>query len=106
VEDDVVDCVVVQDEKCEDETIGYTTQKKCQKWPRYSVLQNIIRYNNVDSMRNGVENIALIYVVYLSKIKYLVSGIRQKNCGKQGMKFKDACFSKSSRATKCSVVLY
>ncbi len=34
VEDDVVDCVVVQDEKCEDETIGYTTQKKCQKWPR------------------------------------------------------------------------
>ena len=30
----MVECNTVQDEKCEDETIGYTTTKKCQKWPR------------------------------------------------------------------------
>merc|ERR1711892_608396 len=34
VEDDVVECNTVQDEKCEDETVGYTTTKRCQKWPR------------------------------------------------------------------------
>ncbi len=34
VTDDVVDCVTVEDEKCEDETVGYTTQTKCEKWPR------------------------------------------------------------------------
>jgi len=34
VEDDVVECNTIQDEKCEDETVGYTTTKKCQKWPR------------------------------------------------------------------------
>jgi len=34
VEDDVVECNTVEDEKCEDETVGYTTTKKCQKWPR------------------------------------------------------------------------
>merc|ERR1711936_1039087 len=34
VEDDVVECNTVHDEKCEDETVGYTTTKKCQKWPR------------------------------------------------------------------------
>ena len=30
----MVECNTVQDEKCEDETVGYTTTKKCQKWPR------------------------------------------------------------------------
>merc|ERR1711990_37417 len=34
VEDDVVDCETVVDEKCEDETSGYTTNTKCSKWPR------------------------------------------------------------------------
>merc|ERR1711892_1208324 len=34
VEDDAVECNTIQDEKCEDETVGYTTTKKCQKWPR------------------------------------------------------------------------
>ena len=34
VEDDVVSCEMVEDEKCEDVTEGYTTTKKCQKWPR------------------------------------------------------------------------
>merc|ERR1712137_1012896 len=34
VEDDVVTCETIQDEKCEDETSGYTTQTKCSKWPR------------------------------------------------------------------------
>jgi len=34
VEDDIVDCVDVQDEKCEDVTQGYTTEQKCTKWPR------------------------------------------------------------------------
>jgi hypothetical protein len=34
VEDDVVTCTTVQDEKCADETSGYTTFTKCSKWPR------------------------------------------------------------------------
>ena len=34
VTDDVAECVTVIDEKCEDETVGYTTQTKCHKWPR------------------------------------------------------------------------
>jgi len=34
VEDDVVTCQTVEDEKCEDVTEGYTTSKRCQKWPR------------------------------------------------------------------------
>merc|ERR1719508_5262 len=34
VEDDVVSCTTVNDEKCEDETSGYTTNTKCSKWPK------------------------------------------------------------------------
>ncbi len=34
VEDDVVDCNTIQEEKCEQETVGYATQNKCTKWPR------------------------------------------------------------------------
>jgi len=34
VEDDVVECETIQDEKCQDETSGYTTFTKCSKWPR------------------------------------------------------------------------
>jgi len=34
VTDDVVTCETVVDEKCEDETSGYTTNTKCSKWPR------------------------------------------------------------------------
>ena len=34
VEDDVVNCRDVQDEKCEDVTQGYTTEQKCTYWPR------------------------------------------------------------------------
>jgi len=34
VEDDVVDCQTVQETKCEDVTVGYTTEKKCKNWPR------------------------------------------------------------------------
>merc|ERR1712055_245874 len=34
VEDDVVECETVQEEKCEDVTQGYTTEKKCTKWPK------------------------------------------------------------------------
>merc|ERR1712240_923481 len=34
VEDDVVSCETIQDEKCADETSGYTTETKCTKWPR------------------------------------------------------------------------
>ena len=33
VQDDVVECVVEQEEKCEDVTQGYTTESKCTKWP-------------------------------------------------------------------------
>merc|ERR1712055_581603 len=34
VEDDVVECTTVQDEKCADESSGYTTFTKCSKWPK------------------------------------------------------------------------
>ena len=34
VEDDIVDCETIQEEKCEDVTQGYTTEQKCTKWPR------------------------------------------------------------------------
>merc|ERR1711934_2103 len=34
VEDDVVECATEVEEKCEDETSGYTTNTKCSKWPR------------------------------------------------------------------------
>jgi len=33
VTDDVVECTEVKEEKCEDETSGYTTQQKCSLWP-------------------------------------------------------------------------
>ena len=34
VDDDVVECETIQEEKCEDVTQGYTTEQKCTKWPR------------------------------------------------------------------------
>ena len=34
VQDDIVSCETVVEEKCEDETSGYTTNTKCSKWPR------------------------------------------------------------------------
>uniref|UniRef100_A0A0K2U2U0 Uncharacterized protein n=1 Tax=Lepeophtheirus salmonis TaxID=72036 RepID=A0A0K2U2U0_LEPSM len=34
VEDDVVNCETIQEEKCEDVTQGYTTEQKCTKWPK------------------------------------------------------------------------
>ena len=34
VQDDVVQCETVVEEKCQDETSGYTTNTHCTKWPR------------------------------------------------------------------------
>merc|ERR1712123_503676 len=34
VQDDVVECRTEVEEKCEDETSGYTTNTKCSKWPK------------------------------------------------------------------------
>merc|ERR1712141_19359 len=34
VEDDVAECVTVQDRMCKEETSGYTTKEKCEDWPR------------------------------------------------------------------------
>merc|ERR1711962_220475 len=34
VEDDVVECETIQDEKCQDNTSGYTTTTDCSKWPK------------------------------------------------------------------------
>merc|ERR1712098_434387 len=34
VDDDVVECETVIEEKCEDETSGYTTNTRCSKWPK------------------------------------------------------------------------
>merc|ERR1712110_1311559 len=33
VEDDVVECETVQEEKCEDKTQGYSTSTECTTWP-------------------------------------------------------------------------
>ena len=40
VEDDVVECETIVEEKCEDETSGYTTNTKCSKWPKEDVPRN------------------------------------------------------------------
>merc|ERR1711910_188584 len=48
VEDDVVECETVQEEKCEDVTQGYTTEKKCTKWPKQvckSEKKNVKKYS-------------------------------------------------------------
>merc|ERR1711974_228674 len=48
VEDDVVECETVQEEKCEDVTQGYTTEKKCTKWPKQvcsSKKANVKKYS-------------------------------------------------------------
>jgi hypothetical protein len=34
VEDDVAECVTVQDRMCSEETVGYQTKEKCEDWPR------------------------------------------------------------------------
>jgi len=34
VEDDIATCNTINEEKCEEVTVGYTTQKKCDTWPR------------------------------------------------------------------------
>merc|ERR1712141_169101 len=34
VEEDISDCEIVKEEKCEDVTQGYTTEQKCTTWPR------------------------------------------------------------------------
>jgi len=54
VEDDVVSCETFQDEKCEDVTQGYTTQTKCQKWPREECTvtkQMVKKYSPVTSCK-------------------------------------------------------
>merc|ERR1712033_49530 len=48
VEDDVVECETIQEEKCEDVTQGYTTEKKCTKWPKQvcsSKKANVKKYS-------------------------------------------------------------
>ncbi|XP_040576415.1 uncharacterized protein [Lepeophtheirus salmonis] len=48
VEDDVVNCETIQEEKCEDVTQGYTTEQKCTKWPRQvctSEKKNVLKYS-------------------------------------------------------------
>jgi hypothetical protein len=41
VEDDVVTCETVKEEKCQELTAGYTSEQKCSNWPKevnYSVF--------------------------------------------------------------------
>jgi len=50
VEDDVVNCKTIQEEKCEDVTQGYTTEKKCTKWPKQvctNEKKNVKKYSPV-----------------------------------------------------------
>ena len=48
VEDDIVECETIQEEKCEDETSGYTTQTKCSKWPSEVCKQSVKKYTLVN----------------------------------------------------------
>ena len=34
MEDDVPKCETVHEEKCEEVTVGYSTQQKCDTWPK------------------------------------------------------------------------
>ena len=50
VEDDIVECETIQEEKCEDVTQGYTTEQKCTKWPRQGcklILSAVVRFTSV-----------------------------------------------------------
>ena len=42
MEDDVVDCKTVYDEKCQPVQNGYTTETKCTKWPRVECTKQTI----------------------------------------------------------------
>jgi len=50
VEDDVAECVTVQDRMCKEETSGYTTQEKCEDWPRQEctvVKKKVTKYTTM-----------------------------------------------------------
>merc|ERR1711890_191806 len=50
VEDDVAECVTVQDRMCKEETSGYTTQEKCEDWPRQGctvVKKKVTKYTTM-----------------------------------------------------------
>ena len=49
VEDDIVECETIQEEKCEDVTQGYTTEQKCTKWPRqgWALLSTVVKLTSV-----------------------------------------------------------
>lgn len=48
VDDDIVSCETVYEEKCEDVTQGYTTEEKCTKWPKEECTQTtetVLKYS-------------------------------------------------------------
>ena len=48
VDDDIVSCETVYEEKCEDVTQGYTTEEKCTKWPKEVCTQTtetVLKYS-------------------------------------------------------------
>merc|ERR550532_1592140 len=50
VEDDVAECVTVQDRMCKEETSGYTTSEKCEDWPRQEctvVKKKVTKYTTM-----------------------------------------------------------
>merc|ERR1739847_216787 len=77
VEDDVVSCTTVQDEKCADESSGYTTFTKCSKWPeRSALLRRRLSRNTLPSLdvpRNPERCVLLLAVDSKKELRFAMT---------------------------------
>ena len=68
VEEDVPHCVVEEEEKCEEETAGYSTKEKCMTWPVTRcklVKRNVTKYTPSTKVRKNMFYLWLIYTSYI-----------------------------------------